>query len=151
MRDFYKKYFHDEDKKNKKSKRFFIIILVNIFLIYFILSKFYKKDENIDIQVISTKLTTTSSKLPIHKRLQLLDKECFEVEYMLVINLINKSTTDSFKIEGQLITKDSTFSVYKSMLLEQDSTENVELIFPKQKNIKEKKDYKFYINKIKSD
>lgn len=151
MRDFYKKYFHNEDKKNKKSKRFFIIILVNIFLIYFILNKFYKKDDNIDIQVISTKLTTTSSKLPIHKRLQLLDKESFEVEYMLVINLLNKSKTDSFKIEGQLITKDSTFSVYKSMLLEQDSTENVELIFPKQKNIKEKKDYKFYINKIKSD
>lgn len=151
MRDFYKKYFHDEDKKNKKSKRFFIIILVNIFLIYFILSKFYKKEDNIDIQVISTKLTTTSSKFPIHKRLQLLDKESFEVEYMLVINLLNKSKTDSFKIEGQLITKDSTFSVYKSMLLEQDSTENVELIFPKQKNIKEKKDYKFYINKIKSD
>jgi hypothetical protein len=147
LREFYKKYFYKENESGK-SKRLFLIIIFNIFIVYFLLNTVYKNKNKSNIEIISSKLTTTSVKLPLEKRLQLLNMETYKVEYMIDLKVKNLSKSDSFLIDGQLITKDTTYYSKVKAYLESDSIRQFELIFPKIKNIKEKKDYKIDFQKL---
>lgn len=108
----------------------------------------YKNKNKSNIEIISSKLTTTSVKLPLEKRLLLLNMETYKVEYMIDLKVKNLSKSDSFLIDGQLITKDTTYYSKVKAYLENDSIRQFELIFPKIKNIKEKKDYKIDFQKL---
>lgn len=147
MRDFYKKYFYKENETGK-SKKLFLIIIFNIFIVYFLLNSVYKNKNKSNVQIISSKLTTTSIKLPLERRLELLNMDSYKVEYMIDVKVKNLSKSDSFLIDGQLITKDSVFHSKIRTYLEKDSIQQFELIFPKTKNIKEKKDYNIEFKKL---
>ncbi len=146
MREFYKKYFHIEDKKPRKIRFFFLILFTNVVIIYFILNKKLPDSEQIDIELKSSKLTTTLSKLPLSDRMEMLGN-LDELEYIVQADVINKSQSNTFLFEAFIIFGDSIISQQKTFSLDSNKLEDIEIIFPKMKKIQGKRSYKIGVVK----
>lgn len=146
MREFYKKYFHIEDKKPRKIRFFFLILFTNVVIIYFILNKKLPDSEQIDIELKSSKLTTTLSKLPLSDRMEMLGN-LDELEYIVQADVINKSQSNIFLFEAFIIFGDSIISQQKTFSLDSNKLEDIEIIFPKMKKIQGKRSYKIGVVK----
>jgi hypothetical protein len=146
MRDFYKKYFHSEEKKPRKSKMFIIILITNILIIYLILNKKLPEKQEYNIKLKSSKLTTTLSKLPINERMGILDT-LDELEYIVQAEVINKNQSNTFVFEAFILSEDSIFSKRKEFILDSNVIKDIEIQFPKMKRLTGKRSYKIGVVK----
>lgn len=146
MRDFYKKYLHSEEQKPRKSKMFIIILITNVLIIYLILNKKYPEKQEFNIELKSSKLTTSLSKLPINERMGNLDT-IQELEYIVQAEVINKSQSNTFMFEAFILAEDTIFSHQKEFILDSNVLKDIEIQFPKMKRLTGKRSYKIGVVK----